>query len=53
MSSSNRIARASKLSSYGDYLQFPKLHEVMTFATIGFEAFGPFPLFYPFFMATP
>jgi hypothetical protein len=35
---------------FGSYLlHFPKLLEVMTFATIGFEAFGPFLLFYPFF----
>jgi hypothetical protein len=30
-------------------LQFPKLLEVLTFATIGLEAFGPFLLFFPFF----
>ena len=30
-------------------LHFPALLEVLTFATIGLEAFGPFLLFFPFF----
>jgi hypothetical protein len=30
-------------------LQFPVLLKVLTFATIGFEALGPFLLFFPFF----
>ena len=34
----------------GAYLyQFPTLLKVLTFATIGLEAFGPFLLFFPFF----
>ena len=34
----------------GAYLyQFPTLLEVLTFATLGLEAFGPFLLFFPFF----
>jgi len=34
----------------GAYLyQFPELLKVMTFATLGLEAFGPFLLFFPFF----
>lgn len=34
----------------GTYLlDFPELLEVMTFATLGFEAVGPFLLFFPFF----
>jgi hypothetical protein len=30
-------------------LQFPALLKVLTFATVGLEAFGPFLLFFPFF----
>ena len=37
-------------SPLGDYLlQFPELMEMLTFATMGLEAFGPFFLFFPFF----
>ncbi len=31
-------------------LQFPELLKVLTFATLGLEAFGPFLLFFPFFI---
>jgi len=35
---------------FGAYLlQFPELLKVLTFATLGLEAFGPFLLFFPFF----
>src|SRR5215213_11645141 len=34
----------------GNFLyQFPELLKVLTFATVGLEAFGPFLLFFPFF----
>jgi hypothetical protein len=37
-------------SPFGAYLlNYPKLLEVLTFATMGLETFGPFLLFFPFF----
>ncbi len=40
---------ATPIGSY--LLQFPELLKVLTFATLGLEAFGPFLLFFPFFTA--